>query len=494
MPSLHYKSAQELTDLIRSKEISPLELMEETIKRIEAVNPVLNAFVSLRAEEAVDEARGVTERLVSGKDLGPLAGIPLGVKDLEDVKGMVTSFGSVPYKNNVALSDSIQVARLKAAGAIVVGKTNTPEFGSTGFTKNRLYGVTRSPWDKERTPGGSSGGSAAAVAGGMVSLATGSDAGGSIRIPASYSGCFGLKPSYGRIPVTFAPFFHAELSSFASEGSFEKNPVGPFPFHQIHHLLTLGPLTRTVGDAALYLDCAAGYHLTDPHALPSPGLSFLNAMKNVPKGLKIAFSPTLGYARVQKDLMIQVEEAVKCFEEMGHSVELWEGEIPDAGETWSKLMNYELYAQLYEDLDKNREEMGRSLVYALDLAKSFSMVDHIEALKVRTELNRIMGEFFGQFDLLLTPTMPTEAFAAKGPPPTEIDGHPIHILGAVAFTYPFNLSGHPASSVPAGLTENGLPVGLQIVGPRHREDLVLQASYGYEQRRPWNTNWPNPIA
>ncbi|MEE9612844.1 MAG: amidase, partial [Desulfatiglandales bacterium] len=163
MPSLHYKSAQELTDLIRSKEISPLELMEETIKRIEAVNPVLNAFVSLRAEEAVDEARGVTERLVSGKDLGPLAGIPLGVKDLEDVKGMVTSFGSVPYKNSVALSDSIQVARLKAAGAIVVGKTNTPEFGSTGFTKNRLYGVTRSPWDKERTPGGSSGGSAAAV-------------------------------------------------------------------------------------------------------------------------------------------------------------------------------------------------------------------------------------------------------------------------------------------------------------------------------------------
>jgi Asp-tRNA(Asn)/Glu-tRNA(Gln) amidotransferase A subunit family amidase len=183
MESIHYKSALELVELIKSGKISPLELMEATLERIEAVNPILNAFVSLRAQEAIDEAKVLTERLASGEELGPLAGLPFGVKDLEDVKDMVTSFGSIPYKDNVAQKDSIQVSRLKAAGAIVVGKTNTPEFGFTGFTKNRLYGVTRNPWNTERTPGGSSGGSAAAVAGGMVSLATGSDMGGSIRIP-----------------------------------------------------------------------------------------------------------------------------------------------------------------------------------------------------------------------------------------------------------------------------------------------------------------------
>ena len=267
--------------LIRSRDISPLELMEETIKRIETINPVLNAFVSLRAEQALEEARIVTERLASGKEPGPLAGIPFGVKDLEDVEGMVTSFGSIPYKDNMALRDSIQVARLKAAGAIVVGKTNTPEFGFTGFTKNRLYGVTRNPWNKERTPGGSSGGSAAAVAGGMVCLATGSDAGGSIRIPASYSGCFGLKPSFGRIPVTFAPFSHAELSSLSPKTTSGRISASPFPFPQTHRLMTLGPLTRTVSDAALYLDCVAGYHPTDPDALPPPARSFINALENM---------------------------------------------------------------------------------------------------------------------------------------------------------------------------------------------------------------------
>jgi Asp-tRNA(Asn)/Glu-tRNA(Gln) amidotransferase A subunit family amidase len=478
--SIHYKSALELIKLIISRQISPLELMEETIKRIEAVNPILNAFVSLRAQQAMYEAKALTERLASGEEPGPLAGIPLGVKDLEDVKGMVTSFGSIPYKDNVVQRDSIQVARLKAAGAIVVGKTNTPEFGFTGFTKNRLYGVTRNPWNTERTPGGSSGGSAAGVAGGMVSMATGSDAGGSIRIPASYSGCYGLKTSFGRIPVTFAPFFHAH--------------PGPFPFLQMHGFWTLGPLTRSVSDAALYLDCVAGYHPSDPDALPSPDQSFVKSLKNMPKDLRIAFSPTLGYAKVQKDVMIQVEEAVKCFEQMGHQVEIWEGTLPDVGETWSLLMNCELYAQLHQDLEGNREEMGRTLVKSLDQARSLSLEDQIEAQKVRTELNRIMGELFDQFDLLLTPTMPTEAFGAKGPPPSEIDGHPIPLLGALAFTYPFNLSGHPAASVPAGQTKNALPAGLQIIGPRQRDDLVLQASYAYEQMWPWNDHWPTQFA
>jgi aspartyl-tRNA(Asn)/glutamyl-tRNA(Gln) amidotransferase subunit A len=467
MMSIHYKSAVELIHLVKSKELSPIELVTETLKRIDAVNPAINAFVALRGEAALNEAREMTERMVSRDQWGPLAGIPIGVKDLEDVEGMVTSFGSVPYKDNVAERDSIQVARLKRAGAIVVGKTNTPEFGYTGFTKNLLFGVTTNPWNRERTPGGSSGGSAAAVTAGMVPMATGSDSGGSIRIPSSYSGCFGLKTSFGRIPL------------------------GPCPFQHIYHFMTLGPLTRTVRDAALYLDCVAGYHPCDPASLPPPGLSYTACLDHTPRGLRIAFSPTLGFARVQKDVMARVTEAVACFEEMGHQVELWEGVFPDVADTWSKLMDCELYGLLHESLDRNRQQMGRTLVKALDDVQAFSLKDLVESQKLRTRLNRVLWELFETYDLLLTPTMPTEAFGAKGPPPSEIDGHPIPLLWAVAFTYPFNLSGHPAASVPAGLAESGLPVGLQIIGPHHREDLVLQTAHAYEQARPWGSHRPD---
>jgi len=467
MTSIHYKSVCDLVKLIRSGDLSPAELMEDTLRRIEALNPSLNAFVTLRAEQAMDEAKAMAERIARGGEPGPLAGIPFGVKDLEDVKGMVTSFGSIPYKDNMAFSDSIQVARLKAAGAIVVGKTNTPEFGFTGFTKNRLYGVTRNPWNKERTPGGSSGGSAAAVAAGMVPLATGSDAGGSIRIPACYSGCVGLKPSYGRIPLD------------------------PLPFLYMSHIPVLGPLSRTVEDAALYLDCTAGYHPSDPDSLPLPGWSYLENLHKLPAGLRVGFSPTLGYARVQKEIFSLVEKAVKSFEEMSHRVEIWDGKLPDVGETWSQLINSAIYAQVQQDMEKIRPHMGKTLVYFLDQAKYLTVDDHIRNHGIRMELNRILGEFFNSFDLLLTPTMPTEAFAAKGPPPAEVDGNPIPLLGAVAFTYPFNLSGHPAATVRAGFTRAGLPAGLQIIGPRHRDDLVLQAAYAYEQARPWNDRWPD---
>jgi Asp-tRNA(Asn)/Glu-tRNA(Gln) amidotransferase A subunit family amidase len=467
MTSLHHKSARELLKLIRKKELSPVELMEETLKRVDEVNPILNAFVGFRAEQAMDEARAMTEELASGRDVGPLAGIPFGVKDLEDVKGMVTSFGSIPYKNNVALQDSIQVARLRAAGAIVVGKTNTPEFGFTGFTKNRLYGVTRNPWNLERTPGGSSGGSAAAIAAGMVPLATGSDAGGSIRIPACYSGCFGIKPSYGRVPL------------------------GPLARLCMTRTWTLGPLCRTVEDAALYLDCVAGYHPADPDSLPPPGFSYLECLNRPLKPLKIGVSPALGFARVQKEIKALTEYAAKSFEEAGHSVDVWDGRFPDVSQAWSDLMDLEIYAQVHQDLEKIRPEMGRTLVKALDHAKGLSSSDHLRIQKARSGLNQTLEDFFDRFDLLLTPTMPTEAFAAAGPPPSEIDGHPVPLLGSVAFTYPFNLSGHPAATVPSGLTKAGLPAGLQIIGPRHRDDLVLRAAHAYEQVRPRGHYWPD---
>ncbi len=469
MSSLDFKSATELIGLIRSGEISPLELMKETINRVESVNPILNAFTTIYPEQALERARAVTEAIASGKEVGPLAGLPIGVKDLEDVNGMVTSYGAVPFKDNVANADSVQVERLKKAGAIVLGKTNTPEFGFTGFTRNRVYGVTRNPWNTEMTPGGSSGGSAAALAGGMVSIATGSDGGGSTRIPASYSGCYGIKTTPGRIPL------------------------GPRPILSNETIAVMGPLTRTVEDAALILDCVVGYHPSAPESIPHPGKSYVENLDKLPSGLKIAFSPTLGYARGQHDVMSQVEEAVKSFEEMGHKVELWEDGIPDPAEAWAMLMNCGSFYMAKDILEEHRKELGFTLVKALDQAKSYTTTDFVECYKVRAELNRILWKLFDQYDILITPTMPTEAFAAKGPPPAEIDGHPISLLMAVAFTYPFNLSGHPAASVRAGLTKNGLPAGLQIVAPHYREDLILQASRAYERERPWNDNWPEIV-
>lgn len=466
MTSLCHRSVWALKSLIDKGELSPLELMLDTIDRIEKIDPQLNAFAALRLEEALEDARRMTEKLAAGESVGPLAGIPLGVKDLEDVADMITSYGSVPFKGNIAMEDSIQVARLKAAGAIVVGKTNVPEFGFTGFTKNRLHGITRNPWNLERTPGGSSGGSAAAIAGGLVPLCTGSDAGGSIRIPASYCGCFGVKLSLGRIPM------------------------GPSPFVSYSGLTVAGPLSRTVRDAAMYLDVTVGAHPADPFSLPKPERSFLGSLDDLPEGLRIAYSPDLGYAHVQKEVESWAEKAALTFEEMGHIVEMWTGGLPDVADVWTPLICTDIYAQLGDVLDDCRDEMGRTLVGVVEHTRTLT-VDNLTAFqKERAKLNKKLETFFKSFDLLLTPTMPTVAFGAGGPPPMEIEGKKIPFLGAVAFTYPFNLSGNPAASVPAGITVEGLPVGLQIIGPRLQDCLVMQAARAYEKIRPWNNCWP----
>ena len=462
MPSLCHKSAVQLSLEIRKKQISPLELMQDTLERMDLVNPKLNAFIALDPERAMDRARDMTEAIAKGKDLGPLAGIPLGVKDLEDSAGLVTSFGSLLFKDNIVKIDSTQVSRLNAAGTIVVGKTNVPEFGFTGFTKNRLHGITRNPWNPAATPGGSSGGAAAAVAGCLVPLCTGSDAGGSIRIPASYSGCFGLKPSFGRIPS------------------------GPQPHLSYSHMTVMGPLTRTVSDAALYLDCTAGSHPCDPYSLPHPQESYLTHIDELPKKLKIAFSPDLGYAKVEKSIAACVEKAVAGFSEMGHTVELWTGALPDTGDNWTRLICTDIYSQLCHIPKKEREDIGRTLIAMVNQTRSLCVEDLAKIQQSRWTLNHTLMGLFETFDLLLTPTMPTEAFSAAGPPPSVIDGEKVSLTGAVAFTYPFNLSGHPAASVPAGFSPNRLPVGLQIIGPRHRDGLVLQAARAYEKIRPWD--------
>jgi len=465
---LYRKSAFELAALIRAHQLKPSELMESTLARIEAVNPKINAFCALRADQAMAEARALDHKLARREEVGALAGLPLGVKDLEDTAGMPTTFGSVPFKDYMPEGDSVQVARLKAAGAIVVGKTNTPEFGATGFTRNMLFGVTRNPWNLERTPGGSSGGSGAAIAAAMVPLATGSDGGGSIRIPASYTGCFGFKASHGRIPMPMMMGLTDWVDTTVP-----------------------GPLTRTVRDAAMHLDATVGYHPMDPDSLPHPGISYLAILERLPRKLRVAFHPDFGHAIVQRDVMREVVKAVDAFKQLGYSVDVLDDDVPEIGLEWMRLSAAYSYACIFDRIEAHRAEFGRAFLAGAESALRLGWDKVAAAQRKRTELNRWCQSVFERYDLLLTPTLPSEAFGAGGPPPKEIDGKPLpDILSAVMFTYPFNMSGHPAASVRAGMTDSGLPCGLQIVAERHRDDLVLQAAYAYEQARPWNNHWP----
>jgi len=467
MSDLHWKPAWELAAMIRRREIKAAELMSATLARLEKVNPKVNAFVALRADEAMKDARALDEKIARREEVGPLAGLPFGVKDLEDAAGLPTTFGSKPFRNNVPEADSVQVARLKAAGAIVLGKTNAPEFGYTAFTKNLLFGPSRNPWNLERTPGGSSGGTSAAIASGLVPIATGSDGGGSIRIPACYVGCYGIKCSNGRIP---------------------EDPT--LKMIQWNDTAVVGPLTRTVRDAAMYLDAVVGYHPADPNSLPHPGISYAAMLDRLPKKLRIAFHPDFG-AIVQRDVAREVAAAVEVFKDLGHEITVIDERVPDVGRDWQRLGATQGYAMLNEMIEANRPDWGRAYLSGLESAQHITWRHYGIAYRHRYELNQWCRRIFERFDLLLTPTLPTEAFPAKGPMPSEIDGKPLRDpMDAVAFTFPFNVSGHPAASVRAGLTDAGLPAGLQIVAERHREDLVLQASYAYEQARPWNDKWP----
>ena len=466
MTDLLRRPLTEVVERLSGREHSCAELMEATLARIEATHDKLNAFVALRPRDALlAEARAADERIVRG-DARPLEGIPLGVKDLEDAEGLITTHGSIPFKDELATRDSIQVERLRAAGAIVVGKTNAPEFGYTAITKNLIFGVTRNPWDLERTPGGSSGGSSAAIAGAIVPLATASDGGGSVRLPVTFTGCFGLKPSYGRIPS------------------------GPHSYWVAGDTAGHGPLTRSVEDAALHLDVTVGAHPLDPNSLPHPGFSYREVLRELPSGLRIGFSPDLGYGVVQSDVGEAVSDAVSVFADLKHTVELVVGGPPDLGRDWGLVNSFEMLGRLEPYLPDHEHEFGRTFIAGVKMGAHMNPKRWTQAQQRRAELNRWCEEIFDRYDLLLTPTVPYDPPPAKGPFPQEIEGRRLTPTSVATFTIPFNLSWHPAATVRAGFSAAGLPVGLQIVGPRHRDDRVLQAAYAFQQARPWHDRWP----
>ncbi|HET6303240.1 MAG TPA: amidase, partial [Myxococcota bacterium] len=418
-----FRPLTETAAALAKRELSPVELMQATLDRIEAVNEKLVAFVALRdADQLLDEAREAERRIARG-EARALEGIPLGVKDLEDAAGMITTKGSVPFKDHLAKRDSIQVERLRAAGAIVVGKTNAPEFGYTAISKNLIFGASRNPWDLARTPGGSSGGSSAAIAAGLVTLATASDGGGSVRLPAAMTGCFGLKTSYGRIPH------------------------GPD-----EHWVTLdtsghGPLTRTVADAALHLDAVVGAHPLDPNSLPHPGFSYREVLDRLPAGLRIGFSQDLGYAVVQSDVADVVSDAVGAFEELGHRVELLKGGPPELGRDWGIGNSFEMLGVLAPLFAEHEHEFGRTFLQGLKAGALMNPDRFANLRRRREELSRWCAEVFESFDLLVTPTLPYDPPPANGPFPTQIEGRKLPWASVASFTIPFNLSWHPAATV-----------------------------------------------
>ena len=477
---LGFLSAVELAAMIRTRRVSAVEVMRGTLARIERFNPALNAFVTVQGDEALCSAAKADEALRSGQPVGPLHGVPLHVKDNLFVAGSRTTFGSKLMETNVTSEDCPAVERLRKAGMIVVGRTNSPEYGWKGVTDNRVFGITRNPWNTKLTPGGSSGGASAAVAAGLGPIGLGTDGGGSLRIPASFSGVFCFKASFGRIP------------NWPGSGG-----------AMLRHI---GPITRTVADMATSLDVLAG---PDPRDLLSLPGSWPTQLASAPtlaasatgecysanldcgiRGKRVAYSPNLGYARVDPEVAAICQRAAERFADTGAIVEPVQLDWRDPYDTWSVFFFGTAAASLEKKLPTQGELLDPGLRRVVDLGLKLRGVDFANALAARHDFWEQVRRVYERFDLLLCPTLPVPPFAVGQDDADPLEGEKFGPLQWTRFTYPFNLTGQPAASVPAGWTKSGLPVGLQIIGNRYADLLVLQAARAWEQLQPWNHKRP----
>ena len=435
---------------VAARKVSARELVTAALERIDALNPSVNAFVAVDGEAALAAAGTIDDRVARGDDVGPLGGIPIGVKDLEDVAGFPTSLGSAVYADGPpATKDSILVERLKDAGCIVVGKTNTPEMGFKGDTTNPRFGGTANPWNLERSAGGSSGGSAAALASGMVPLATGSDGGGSIRIPSSLCGLSGIKPSLGRVPMG-----------------------GPTP-PTWSDLSTKGPMARTIRDVTLALDTVLGPDPTDLRSLPMPDGSWSRALGDLGAPRKIGWSPNLGYAQVDSEVRAICEAALDRLSDLGTEVvEIDSVFDSDPATAWVRLaMTSSLQAVFPHRGTPDWERLDPEHVAMMEaFGTPTTAVELLDAEDECHLLNLKLVELFHRVPLLCTPTVAGQTGPIGGM--GSIDGAPTPFW--VSFTYPFNMTRSPAGTVCAGFTAEGMPVGLQVVGPQHGDVAVLR--------------------
>jgi len=459
LTALGFSSALDLASRIRNKDISPVEVVDGTLARIETLDPTLNAFSEVLADNARTAARDAEAAVMRGAELGPMHGVPVGVKDQMNVTGAHVTFGTHLLADYVATEDAPVVAGIRRAGGIVVGMTTMPEFGWQGISWSPLYGFTRNPWSLEHSAAGSSSGSGAAVAAGLVPVAVGSDGAGSIRMPASFCGVVGLKPTYGRIAM--------------------------FPVSVSELVTHYGPMSRTVRDTALLLNATAGPDPRDPHCLPSSDEDYVASCEGGVAGMKIAYSPDLGYATVNPEVAAMVAASVKRFEELGATVEEATPGFPDPIWAADQYLWAGAANRAYPRLGEMREQMDPGFVQAVELLAGRTLFDSAKARLERLALAATMGQFFQKYDLLLTPTMADTAFTLDRSEPQYGP-----TLAWSPFTYPFNLTGEPAISVPCGLSAAGLPVGLQIVGPRFAEGRVLRAAAAFEAAQPWGDRRP----
>jgi len=463
MRDLCFASATELLRLYRTRKASPLETMQAILTQIDRVNPQVNAIVTLARESALAEARKATRALPRRVELPPLFGVPIVIKDLTITRGLRTTYGSKIYADHVPTEDALVVQRLTAAGAIMLGKTNTPEFGAGANTFNAVFGATRNPWNPALTCGGSSGGSAVALAAGMGPIAHGTDLGGSLRIPAAFCGVIGFRTTPGLIPV-----YPRELA------------WDQFSVH--------GPMARTVADTALMLSVMAGSDDLSPISYAVDTREFVRAVRKPSvKGWRIAWTPDLaGLIPVDSEVASVAERGARVLRSLGAAVATTSPDFSGTNEIVLSTRGLVMAALHGDKLSKWRDQMQQGLVWNIEQGLRLTPQEIGRGEKLRTELWHRVRMFFERYDLLVLPTVAVKPFPVEQPYPTEINGQRLGDYTQWFFlTYAISLTGLPAISVPCGFTKDGLPVGLQIVGRRRQETLVLAAAAAFERAAPW---------
>jgi amidase len=463
-------SATEMAAQIRSGNLSAREVMEAHLTQIQSVNPKVNAIVTLHAEQALDAAKSADEAQARGALLGPLHGLPVAHKDLMLTKGMRTTFGSKVYEHFIPTENALIVERQQQAGAISIGKTNTPEFAAGAQTFNNVFGATRNPYDLSKTCGGSSGGSAVALATGMVPLADGTDMGGSLRCPANFTNVVGLRPSVGRVPQLPAPDGWGTLS-------------------------VSGPMARTVQDVALHLSVMAGPDARDPLSITEDGARFRAPLERSFKGVRIAWSSDMGGLPVDKRVMRALDAQRRVFEDLGCVVEDACPDFRDAHEVFMTLRAYNFELQLGALMDQHPGVLKDAIVWNIEAGRKLTGSQLARAEKLRTELFQRMHRFMQTYEFIVFPVNQVPPFPIEQQYVSEIDGVKMDsYIDWVRSCYYISATTNPAISVPCGFTDDGLPVGMQLVGRNRGEFDLLQIAHAFEQATNFGLHRPRLLS
>ena len=479
-------SATDIARLVRDRQVSPVEVVESVLDRIAARNPDLNAFVHLAPDEALDAARQAERAVLDGDDLGPLHGVPTAIKDLYDFKpGWPATFGGVPaLRDNIVDGYCLFAERIERAGAIILGKTNSPFMGMRGTCDNPLFGPSRNPFDLSKNTGGSSGGSAAAVADELVPFAEGTDAGGSIRIPAAWCGVYGLKGSWGRVPAPIRPNAFGGTAPFVAEG----------------------PISRTVADAALVMSVVSGRHPDDPYSIDHPDDPIAGLTGDL-RGARIAYSPDFGVYPVDRRIAAVVADAVRAFEQAGATVDIVDIALPydhrELADLWCRMIApnnigaIERFKAMGIDLlGAHRDDVPPRYLERIEAGYHLTVTDQLRDQTMRSVVFDAVQSVFASYDFLVTPTLAAVQVDNHDDRdtigPSAIDGVEVERLIGWCMTYFLNFTGHPAASIPAGLIDGRLPVGMQIIGDRYDDVGVIRASRVFEEIRPWVGSYDIP--